>query len=664
MRKELILLFLIISSSVTVLAQGNRYIDSLIIVDKTNTNDSLRFDALRRLAIAHSDSAYSVSLQYWNRAFDLAKRKRDKQRMGDVHHQIGFMLQRKGEFPEALEEYKAAIALYSIVGNVKCAAEVYNDKGLIYKSWGKYELALECFLTALTNFEEIEFTEGTAMAANNIGQIYYYRDEFQRAIEYFTRYLKASENAKTYRAVAGASNNIASAYMELNNFDLAFEYYFKAMQIYDSLGVRLGVAIINDNIGTLFTKQGQYNDALLYHFSALRIFNALDSKPRIGYVLKNIGYAYFKLKNYKQALSYYNESKIIAESLNQKETLKEIYYNLTDVFQALNRHSDALWAHKHYVQIKDSLLNIETSEKLTTLEVRYEADKKSRELNLMKAKLEQQKRLGLVISIIGILILFLAALVVRENTMKRKGLKAVQIQTIRLKQAVKSAVNGSYMKVSGLKKHFSEYYTIPEPNEENSLVPLLSLSKGRSTILFAFAPEEVAEENDIINLHCFRWINDIADNQQECKPTAIIEYVKANLENLDIEKGSPISKYQPSCLVYNNLSNEIYYQGASSFWHYNSVNGVINKRLVNPSFHQEFSIQVNKGDSLYLLMQPVRNDQLVDVCNGLEYKIDKTIEKLNTSSFEEQKIIMQNTFDFIQNAYGPNEGSQLIAIKI
>ena len=630
---------------------SNPYIDSLKTEKKRNSNDSLRYDALRKLAIAYSDSSYDISITFWEEALDLAKRKRNKQWLGDVYHQIGYMLHRKGEFPEALQELKNALIFYEQNGNLTCIAEVYNDMGLIYKSWGKYEQALECFLTALPLFEKVNFAAGSAMVANNIGQIYYYNENYSKAIEYFNNYLIINQQSKTYRSVAGALNNIASAYMEMGDYDLSLEFFMKALNLYDSLEVKLGVAIINDNIGSLFSKKEMYNDAVDHHFIALNLFNELNSKPRISYVKKNIGYAFFKQNEYAEALKYLLDSKKIAEDLNQREILKEVYFNMSNIYETLNQYNNALETYKLYVQIKDSLLNIETAEKLSNLELQYESDKKSRELVMIKNKYDQQKRMGIIVSSIGFVFLFLSIMVVKENIQKKKGLSIFKKQNILFKNSIKSILRDSGSHLYGLKKHFKEHILIPDLYHVGSPFFLLSVSKKELTVLLEINCQKYFDNLDLIKLQCFGWLNEMLDQSDSITPKQITDYIYSKLEESSSQSNISSQSLIIKSMLYNNSLKRVSFIGQSCIWHANKREQAINRIKSEINTEEENGFVLNNGDYIYYLAKSSLDEKIFNSNQDIASLLEKTLKKLYTSSYEDQRVVLKSTVDFWNSSY-------------
>ncbi len=400
-------------------ANEHPYLDSLKRVDKVLRNDSLRLDALSKLAIAYSDSSYENSIFYWKQALLLATKSKKRPQMAHIHHQIGYVLFNQGEFNRALMEFRNALAVHQFLGDRKGIGQLYNDIGLVYKNWAQYEDAISNFLDALREFDSISDDQGIGMVANNIGQIYFYREEYVGAIKYFLRYLEINEKNNRLRAVAGASNNIAAAYVELKSYDLALNYYQRSLSIYDSLGIKVGVGILSDNIGMLYASKGNYPQALKFHYDAQKIFESIQSQTRLSHTLQNLGFTYYKIGDYDNSIINLVKGLSIARNHKQREVEKEILFNLSNVYEANNQLSEALRCYRYFTALKDSLINEKTEDNLTSLEMRYESEKKDRELAFLQSKIEHQHKFRVIILSAILVALFVVVLLVIDNYKKK-----------------------------------------------------------------------------------------------------------------------------------------------------------------------------------------------------------------------------------------------------
>jgi len=403
------------------------YVDSLKVALKSLDNRSKeKYETLIKLAKAYSDTNYSVSLEYWQEAFQTAQKIGDRVLIADVYHQIGYTYMNQGEYKTSLENLENAAAIYRDLDSLKSYAGILNDIGLIYRNWGKYDKALEYYLKALDISKTINYHEGVGMTSNSIGQIYYYREDYSNAINFFKEYYNASKQLGNARAVAGASNNIASSYLELGKNDEALEYFLKSLKIYDSLGISIGVAIIQDNIGSLYYKQKLYDNALLYHLNALEIFESLQSPARICYTKKNIGEVLLAQGKIDRAIEMFDSSITIAKEIGLKDVERDCYKFLSECYQAKQNYKKAYNFLLNHMVIKDSILNSESIQKLEELQAQYENEKKEQELQAISSKLKTQRTFVYVSAAFIALLISIIALFYLENKKKKRAISRLE----------------------------------------------------------------------------------------------------------------------------------------------------------------------------------------------------------------------------------------------
>jgi tetratricopeptide (TPR) repeat protein len=645
----LLIFFVVLNTSV----KANPYIDSLKTVSKFAKSDTLKYDAFRKLGRAYIDSSYSNSLLYFREALKVATKLRDREKIAHVYHQIGAVYFKKGEFNEAVLEYKNALSVFEYLNNIKGTANVYNDIGLVYKTIGKYEMAINSYSIALSKYEQLNEEEGIGVVSNNIGQIYFYRDEYPKAIQYFTKFLNVSKTLNRSFDVAGASNNIAAAYMELKQYTKAYGYYQNALSVYDSLNIKLGVAILNDNIGSLFAKTDKYDIALDHHLIALSVFKNLNSRPRMAYTLKNIGFVYLKLGNYKIAIDYLTQSQNLALEYSQLETLKEVYYFLDETFQAQKNYKDALTNYKLFVQVRDTLLNQQTKEKLNTLEIQNESDRKTRELTFLQTKLKQQHVFNITTASIGFIFLFLLVLFGWDNYRKRSKVNKLSIQ----KQILVSELNDLIVendykdqlpcpynihilhnshcntnKLNFLKVHTDKYSALISIAFRESFPEIVILSTQIKKQIFKLLKSDTFPSSQKILLECERLTEDFR----------LVFAIK--------------SKPEYNVILFDNNSKTIYPLVQNSGWFF-SNNEVI--PLSKSNFRGE-GLGFSDSESLVLLIHDSNNNLSA---SGIHQYIENTVLSAKDTGFLNQIEVLKSSSEFWVGSLKNDQDFILLAIN-
>lgn len=654
MRRTFILLILS-STYLFGFAQSNQ-IDSLINSIKTEKTDSNIYNTYVKIAEIYKDSAYDKSLDYFNKALKIVAHSRERKKVADVYHNIGYIYLTKGEFPLALSNLNNAMNILEFLKDKEGVGQILNDIGLIYKTWGKYEKSIEYFLKALKIFDELGNEKFTALVSNNIGQIYYYRNDFEKAIPYFSKYLDYNKKNKNPRAVAGAANNIASAYLEQAKLDEALSYYVKSMRIYDSLGIRVGVAIIKDNIGSLYLRKNQYNDALMYNSEAARIFEDLGSQSRLCASLQCVGLAYSRLNQPELALKNLNKGLEIAKKLNQKETIKDIYETLTEIYKQKKDFEKAFVNYQLFTEIKDSLLNSETINKIETIQAEYESQKKEKELAEVNQKFQNQKMLGLIAAGVIIVFLFLTSLVIRENQTKKKSIKNYETRMNNIHEAIRKIsshnVNSQIEVINSLSFFSNLWFINSASNKDQIFIPHYK----EPIIYFALISKGVNAENEEILILALLDFFKASHNQTQNIKEQFSAFIANDETWSKFNLGGEILNID--FWAFNTNTNRQIYNGNISAFYINEANHISDLSKSNNDL-----LELKEGERLFFCTSNNLNSFILSDQDTIQNTLNKTIEKSVNLTFEQQKEVIENSLELIEAGNGQNAQISILAIQ-
>jgi len=237
----------------------------------------------------------------------------------------------------------------------------------------------------------------------------------------YLRSLKMFEEMGDKKGIAKNLNNIGIVYREQGNYDKAIDHYLRSLKIFEESDDKQRIAISLNNLGTVYYEQGNYDKTIDYFLRSLKIDEEAGDKQGIAGSLNNIGEVYREQGKYELAIEYVNRSLSIAQEIGFKELIKYTYENLSVIYAKQNRFRQAYEYYQLYSEVKDSILNKESSKQINEMEAKYESEKKEKEIELLK-KDQQLKgsRLNMFYVLSGgLTLLFIAAmlllLIYRKN---------------------------------------------------------------------------------------------------------------------------------------------------------------------------------------------------------------------------------------------------------
>ena len=463
-RFQLLLIFIIFLS---LSLQGQYYyrydqrmIDSLER-ELSGAKDRARIDLLNQLALKYakynperSDSLSSITLKK-STVSGYTKGE------GQAYFAMGYLYYFQGDFLNTLGNFQKAIDLLEEAGDKKSLAHLYNLMTItLYFSRtepdpGRY------FDKALKIYKELDDREGVAitliyMAGGGIrtGKD---REAIQAILDYF-KYKEGHAATSIFEAIAHAI--IGDAYGSLQINDSALYYYLKAIQVYDvrNLEERAIKAQSIGSAGNYYLKLGKPDSAKLFYseaFELSRPLNFIYGLLRTHYFIANL---YSTQNNYEMVWAhcdsaihygrriemsghFYDIDSLqpyiqMSEEIflpQSKARRREIAWHYLDDTYSLwwktlidaGRYYEATQIVSPWNNVKDSINSYNRAKELKEINIRYETEKKERQLQqlseenqLKELEIKQSRTILIALGGIFLLGLIIVILLIRQNRIR------------------------------------------------------------------------------------------------------------------------------------------------------------------------------------------------------------------------------------------------------
>jgi signal transduction histidine kinase len=420
-------------------------IDSLKQLLKTQEKDTNRVNTLNELSNKLMRvGMFDTALVCASEARALASSLDFKNGAARSHIHSGNIYFCQGNFSEALENYKSSLNIKRELGDRKGMAAAYMGIGNVYFSQGNYPEALKGQLSALQIKEELKDTKGIADSYVNIGNIYYREAKYPEALKSYSDGLKTMEKTGNKKNIADCYNNIGNVYWSQGKFAEAIKNHEASLLIEQEIGDKQGIARSYNNLGAVYDAQKDYTKALSNYFEGLKIREELGDREGIENSSVNIGATYTKKGDYANAEMYGKKALALAREVGDLQVVKSAYENLAEAYRLTNRPALALESYKHFIAVRDSLLNEENTRKMVRTEMNYEFDKKEAALkaeqekkeSIRQEELKRQKQINWFVAGAMLLLLLLVILLFNRYQLAQKNKFQQQINRQQKEQAV------------------------------------------------------------------------------------------------------------------------------------------------------------------------------------------------------------------------------------
>ncbi|MFK7925414.1 MAG: histidine kinase [Bacteroidia bacterium] len=171
-------------------------------------------------------------------------------------------------------------------------------------------------------------------------------------------------------------------------------YYLKlASEHHRQLGNLTGLAGANNNLAAVYEKSGAFNELRQLYLEALNIYESTDLTDERIRTLLNLGLLEVKLGNTKRGMAYLKKGESQAQQSQNLILRRLAFKQLATALHQQSKHTQAYEYLGQYHSLKDSMLNVERLASMSEIEVKFEQEKKQKEISRLKEGQVQQEML-------------------------------------------------------------------------------------------------------------------------------------------------------------------------------------------------------------------------------------------------------------------------------
>jgi len=409
------IVYAVISLLLGFVSIGYGQTDDEFIQKLESANGVEKVDLYNKLAREILNSDPNNSIEYSNKALELAVELGNIECQADSYYNIADGYKLKGENLRALDYYLKAQKAYSDVEDKQGISKSSNQSGRIYRYIGDYSTALEYHLRALRIYREMDAKDGIAESMVNAGIAYRNLGKPDLALDYYNKALEESSSIDNINITVEANIAIGNIFWYKGQNDRALGHYENALELtgHDDYTGENPARVYN-NIGNVFRQKSEYTTALDYYDKSLNLSEQVGDKNLIAVTLKNIGITHKNSGEYIKALEYFNESKGLAEDIRLLAVHKETLKQLSETFAMLDDYKSSLNYFKEYTELKESLATKETKDKLSLLQLgQHLKDEAQRQtihevdLNMKVLKEKNIRNIIIFITLLAISLIFI-----------------------------------------------------------------------------------------------------------------------------------------------------------------------------------------------------------------------------------------------------------------
>ena len=295
-------------------------------------------------------------------------------RRQSAHAQVidAFLLRRSCDFHQAFFISLDATATLAELGEDLWLARSYGNLGSLYLHFGLREDGIEYLLKQLQIGEAIQNDEMEAVAYHNLGMAASGIGDYKLAAEYFERSLLGIEAANNIVAYTYGTTNLVECWIELGRYNDASRALRECLDFARREGAQHAESVALRMTGTLDEALGNPEMALRRYKRAQEI-NEIHGNTYTGILLSMaIGRISIQNNELQQGRLTLNAALSASVEIGERTFQYQIHELLSDAYATNDEPEKALYHCRQHYQIKESVRNSQSEQRITNLKLVYE----------------------------------------------------------------------------------------------------------------------------------------------------------------------------------------------------------------------------------------------------------------------------------------------------
>lgn len=245
--------------------------------------------------------------------------------------------------------------------NYKGAVVAASNLAWLELESGNHEKAVSYFNLALDAGNQLKSPLAISLVRVQLGYVYYKSLDYQKALDQFSMALSQMEQNKLLKFIPVTNALIAQMHFSMKDFQKARVNFQKAYDGFNSTGETIEKARIGIQIAEISIRNSEFKEAREYLESSETLFQKAGDKNGLALVYRNFGIINFKNGKYENAIDNFLKSIEYVPQLSVAKLLKDTYLKLFTILSLSGNHAKSNEINILYVQLRDSIDNVERS---------------------------------------------------------------------------------------------------------------------------------------------------------------------------------------------------------------------------------------------------------------------------------------------------------------
>jgi len=395
-------------------------------------------------AIAESEAAYRLISQNPDSAFSIAdselssaRRSGNKKLAAHAYLTRGWAWFHKGSYSKAFPDLEAAAQLFHQLHDAKDEMRAYMNMGMAYSQRSDFASSVKYLIQADSLAQALNDESSKAEARRQMGILYREQGQYPMAIANFRESMRIFRALHDTIPFFGSASSLSAVYMAMSRPDSSLAVLQECLPMTGALHA-YEKGMLLEHYGDAYFAQERYDQAMDTYGRAYRQFLDNHNHADMAYEAMNLGKTYTRIKNYPQAEAWLLRSYRLNDSLGLTNYSHDAAEQLSNLFRAMGDWHKAY----HWLYVKDSLRDTldlrAVNEKTAQLQAQYQADKKEKEISLLKeerelnlAIVERQRVFQRGLVVVVVLLVLIGLLIIGRYRAAARARQLIELEKMR-----------------------------------------------------------------------------------------------------------------------------------------------------------------------------------------------------------------------------------------
>jgi tetratricopeptide (TPR) repeat protein len=270
-----------------------------------------------------------------------------RESMAVIYHQLGMVVQQRGDLNAAEALYRKSLAISEELGNRQETEATYHQLGLVAQQQGDLNAAEAWYRKSLAIKEKLGDKPDMASTYHQLGTVAQQQGDLNAAEALYRKSLAISEELGNRPGMASSYGQLGDVAQDRGEMGAAEDWYRKSLVITEKLSDKPDMASTYHQLGTVALKRGNPDAAEDWYRKSLAISEELGNRPYMATTYQQLGMVAHHHGDLNAAEDWYRKSLAISEELGNRPGMALTYALSGQIAVQRGRPTEALgWAVK------------------------------------------------------------------------------------------------------------------------------------------------------------------------------------------------------------------------------------------------------------------------------------------------------------------------------